>query len=221
MAPLTKDIPKPMVPLCGKPKLEYTLELLPQEIDEVIMVINYLGKQIKEHFGERFNGRKIKYVHQEEINGTGGALHSCKEHLEERFMVMMGDDLYHADDIEKMLGHELAILGKEKKDASRFGMLLIDEDGHFCGIIENKNIGRRKDCKNSNMVNTALYVLDQRFFDYPLVPITDTEYGLPQTLVSMANEHRIKVEKATHWIPLGNVEDIAVAEKQLGLFLSC
>ncbi len=218
MMPITKKIPKPMMLLKGKPKLEYTLRSLPEEIDEIIIVVNYLGEQIKDYFGNSFKGKRIMYVKQRQLNGTGGALHFCKDYLNDRFMVMMGDDLYGKNDIKQMAKHDLAILTKEVDDVSRFGRVLVDKNNYFCGIIENKNVDQNAKHNGANLVNTALYTLDKRFFDYPLVPISDTEYGLPQTLAVMVNEHEIKIERAGLWIPLGDASDIAIAEKHLSSF---
>ena len=50
MRPLTYDMPKAMLPVKGKPVLEYTISFLPEEIDEIIIVINHLGDQIKNYF---------------------------------------------------------------------------------------------------------------------------------------------------------------------------
>lgn len=213
MQPLTNTIPKPMLPLRGKPKLEYTLSWLPPQVDEVIMTINHLGNQIKDYFGGNFQGIKITYVFQDKMNGTGGAVHYCKDCLDDEFLVMMGDDLYHQDDIQKMLRHELALLAYEAEDPSQFGILLRDEKGNLTQIKE------RPHSNETHFVNTGLYKLNKKFFDYPLVPVYDgSEYGLPQTLLSMSRDYPVAVEKATDWQPLGKYEDIAQAEAALDRF---
>ena len=56
MRPLTDTMPKPMIPVLCKPLLEYTFAALPDEIDEVILVIRYRGDQIKAYFGDNFLG---------------------------------------------------------------------------------------------------------------------------------------------------------------------
>lgn len=216
MLPVTKEVPKPMILLKGKPKLHWTMEMLPKEIDEVIFVIGYLGQQIRDYFGDFFNGKKISYIHQEELNGTGGALHVCKDFLDDKFLVMMGDDLYHKDDIQDIMKHEIAILVHEIEGPSRFGSILTDEKGNFSGIIENKRLCSESD---GSLVNTALYCLDKTFFDHELVLVSDDEFGLPQTMVKMTDSREIKILKARKWVPLGNVEDIAVAERELEGFL--
>lgn len=213
MRPLTDSVPKPMVPLLGKPKLEYTLDLLPEEIDEIIFVINYLGNQIKEHFSDSYKGKKIRYVFQTELNGTGGALYACKDLLGKDFMVMNGDDLYHKDDISKMMRHDLALLALEVQDPSQYGILLTNDSGHLLGIQEKPHDNQ------TNLVNTGLYKLIDKIFDYPLVPISEKEFGLPQTLVTMVNDYPIVIERAKIWKPLGRIEDIAIAEQSLNEFM--
>ena len=54
MRPLTYHVPKPMIRLAGKNLIEHNLERLPDEIDELIFVVNYLSQQIINHFGDSF-----------------------------------------------------------------------------------------------------------------------------------------------------------------------
>jgi len=213
MRPLTYNMPKPMVPLLGKPKLEHTFEMLPGEIDEIILIVNYLGEQIEKYFGEKFGNKKIHYVFQKELNGTGGAIHSARDFLRDEFLVMMGDDLYHRKDIETLLQFPLGLVAKKVGNASQFGVVEVDDSHNFAGIVE------KPEGVNEGYVNTGLYKLNNNFFDYPLVPISQTEYGLPQTLLSMAKEHPVKVIPATMWMPLGKVEDVEEAERTLAEFM--
>lgn len=211
MRPLTYDIPKPMLPIKERPILEYTLDALPSAVDEVIFVVNYLGEHIQNHFGLKWQGRKIHYVLQEELNGTGGALHSAKHLLKDDFLVVMGDDLYHSKDLEGLARNGLAILAFEVKDPSRFGVFRTDESGNLVEIIENPETMEYK------LVNAAAYKLDKSFFDYELVPKIpgDSEFGLPQTIVSMVKDHPIKIVRARAWFPVGFPEDLPKAEKYL------
>lgn len=212
MRPLTYDIPKPMLPIKGRPVLEYTLSFLPEEIDEVIFVINYLGKHIKKHFGEEWKGRKIKYAFQKELNGTGGALHTCKNMVKEKFLVVMGDDLYYKKDLEKMLGEDLAILAQEVDDPSRFGVLKTDEKGKLIEIVEKPKM------EGTGLVSTNAFILNKKFFDYSLVSVSDTEYGLPQTLAVMAKDYPVKVMRTTHWMAVGRPEDLEKAQTEIEKF---
>lgn len=212
MKSLTDNVPKPMLRVKGKPILEYKLMALPREIDEVIFIVGYEKGQIEEYFGSDFQGKKIRYVIQDELNGTGGAIHLVKDMIEDKFLVMMGDDLYHPDDTKDILKHDRAILSSEVENPSAFGVFDIDKDNNLIDIVEKP--------KNppSNLINTGMYVLDKYFFDYELVPISETEFGLPQTLVKLAKDRPVKIIKAREWHPIGNPDELGEAEKVLDKF---
>ncbi|MDI6777909.1 MAG: sugar phosphate nucleotidyltransferase [Patescibacteria group bacterium] len=214
MRPLTHDIPKPMLKINGRPTLEYILDSLPDDIEEIIVVVNYLGEQIKKYFGDSYKGRKIIYAFHEALDGTGGAVHSAKKFLKGKFLVLNGDDLYFKTDIEKLIREDLGVLGWEVDDPSKYGVIKTNEKGELVDIIEKPKI------PDFRLINTGAIVLDKRFFDYPLVQITDTEFGLPQTLAQMAKDYPVKVLKATHWMAVGNPEDLEKAQREIKKFIS-
>src|SRR5215212_8859235 len=94
MVELTTEVPKPMLEVSGKTLLEYKFDALPEEVAEVIIIVGYLGSVIQRRFGGEYKGKKLFYVEQEELNGTAGALWHAKDILKDRFIVMMGDDIY-------------------------------------------------------------------------------------------------------------------------------
>ena len=212
MGKLTEDTPKPMLLIQGIPKLVYTLRALPNEVTEVIFVVGYLGEQIREYFGDTFEGKKIRYAEQEELNGTGGAMHLVRNLVRGKFLVIMGDDLYLKEDLEKLIDHDFAVLACEMVDSSQFGVLQVDVNGGLVGILEKPHDPDMK------LVNTGAYMLSESFFDYPLVPISETEYGLPQTLMSMRGEHETAVETTKTWFPIGNPEALDEAQKRIDEF---
>jgi len=214
MRPLTYKTPKVMLPVKGKPILEHILNFLPDEISEVILVVNYLSDQIENYFKGEFGGRKITYVRQEELNGTGGAVHACKKYLKGRFLVLNGDDLHWKPDLEKLCQEELGALAFEVEDPSKYGVLMTDSNGNLTGSIE------KPETSEYNLIATGAYVLNQKFFDYELVPIVKQEFGLPQTLAVMAKDYPVKVLKANLWMPVGNPEDLEKAQTEIEKFLT-
>lgn len=214
MKNLTDEIPKPMLLIKNKPILEYKLNALPDEIDEIIFVVGYRRGKIEEYFGDNFRGKKITYAVQEELNGTGGAVDLVRDLVGENFLVMMGDDLYHKEDVKNILKYRNAILASETDNPSQFGVFKIDKEGHLLEIVE-KPIN-----PPSNLINTGLYVLTKDFFDYDLVPISETEFGLPQTLAKMARDFPVKIVRTDKWQPIGNPEELQEAEKLLDNFLN-
>ena len=206
MGALTRETPKPMLRLLGTPMLEWKLAMLPEAIDEVIVIVGYLGEQIEAYFGNEWRGRKISYVYQKELNGTGGALTLTKDILSGPALVMMGDDLYHPEDLSDLTRETSAVLGLAVDDAEHYGLLEVDGAGHLAKITERPH-GYR-----TGIVNTGAYLLHLHFFDYPLVPISETEYGLPQTLALMGQDTPVKVLSARAWQPVGKPDDIPLGE---------
>lgn len=203
LRPHTLTTPKPMLLVAGRPILEWKISQLPPEITEVILVVGYLKEKITDHFGTEWQGKKITYIEQRDMHGTGAALHLCKDILSGKFLVLNGDDLYDEKDIARCIELELAILAKPADVPGWFGAFKIDDDGNLIDIVEGT------ESPEGALVNTGLYVLDGRFFDYDLVPIKDgKEFGLPQTLVLMAKDHPISIPSATFWFPIGFPEDL-------------
>jgi mannose-1-phosphate guanylyltransferase len=91
--PLTREIPKPMVPVGGAPYLEHQLRLLAkQSITDIVILTGYLGNQIEEHFGDGAAlGLRIRYSREAQPAGTGGALRDAHHLLADLFLLIYGD----------------------------------------------------------------------------------------------------------------------------------
>ncbi len=214
MAPLTYEIPKPMLKVNGKSLIEHKIEQLPDSIDEVVLTVGHLGQQIRDYFGDSFAGRKITYVQQDDLNGTGGAVFAARDVLGDRFMVMMGDDLYDKQDVDAMLRQDWAILVKKSTAAFRGGDISLDADGNFSKIIEGPHEA------GDHLVNAAMYTLGKEIFDYPLVRISDTEFGLPHTLLQIAEKYPVKAVEAHFWFQITSPDDLQKAEAVLNDLIS-
>lgn len=93
LRPITYQFPKPMVKINGKPFLAYQLELLKNHnITDILLLIGYLGEQIKKYFenGEKF-GLNIRYSEEKTPIGTAGALKNAEKLLEKHFLLLNGD----------------------------------------------------------------------------------------------------------------------------------
>jgi NDP-sugar pyrophosphorylase family protein len=209
MGELTKNTPKPLLKIQDRTLLEHNLTAMPDEIDEVVLVVGYLEEQIRTFIGNEFLGKKIIYVQQKDLKGTAHALSMCKGRLHGRFLVIMGDDLYYKKDLEALVKKSLAILIWEMRDDAlkdgRNGLIKTDDYGQVIDIVE------RQPAQRGVMVNTGAYVLDETFFDYPLVSagIPATEYGLPQTFLQMVKKGaKVSVVKAQWWHKVGSPNDL-------------
>lgn len=212
MQHLGDTTPKPIIHVHERPLLAYKLEALPDVIDDIVLIIGYRGHQIIDRFGSSYAGRPITYVYQTTLNGTGGALKYAEDILKEKFMVLMGDDLYLGDDLAKLSEHPLALLAYEHEDAASFGVVTMNDDGHLLSVIE------RPHTVQKGLVNTGAYMLDHRFFDHAPVSLGNGEFGLPQTLARLAEEHPVRVLRANAWFPISTPEDIERAHTALSMF---
>lgn len=157
MYPLTLTRPKPLIPVVNKPIIERNLDEIKNLVDEVIIIIGYKEIMIKEKLGNNYNGLKLSYIEQEKRLGTGHALLQAEGKVKGKFLVMNGDDLYSKDDIKNCLKYERCVLGKEVKDAYKFGVLEIKNNKVIKIIEKPKNVTK-------GIVNTGLYVMDDEIF---------------------------------------------------------
>lgn len=215
MGDLTKDTPKPLLLVEGKPVLEHIFGNLPKEIDEVILVVGYLQEKIRAFCGSEFMGKKINYVEQENLNGTYGALLQARSLLTDRFLVMNGDDICLSQDISACAASpDWAMLVQEVEDLGSTSNVVLDERGLVSAILEKEVHGSR----GGGLANTAnFFSLDTRIFTYPptLRPGSETEFGLPQTIVQAAKDIPLHPVYAHAIIRLTDPSDLAKAEEAL------
>lgn len=211
MRPLTETVPKSLLKVAGKPLLDYTFDALPREIDEVIVVIGYLGEQIKNYLGDSFGGKTVRYIVQNKLEGTAKALWEAKPFLHERFLVIMADDIYSKIDTKKCLAHEQAMLVKRSEREEPGGKVTLNKKGELTSVEEGKSF------PIGTLVGTNVFVLKPEFFNYEPVKLTDrkNEWGLPQTVALMARDFPVEIVEATRWIKITTPEDLKSAEKAL------
>lgn len=107
LRPITKELPKSLIQILGKPFLEYQLDFLNRGgIKDVVLCVGYLGDKIEKHFG---NGSKfgvnIRYSYEDKnLLGTAGALKNAEQMLEDPFFLMYGDS-YLFLDFETIITH--------------------------------------------------------------------------------------------------------------------
>ncbi len=208
---LTKNTPKPMISVGKMNLIEWKIEALPDEVSEVIIIVGYLGEQIKNHFGNKFSGKKITYIEQKELNGTGGAIFLAKDFLKDKFLVMMGDDIYSKEDISQMIKNGWSVLAKKADGETRGAKIVLNGNNTIKEIIEGAEI------KKGDWNNSGMYFLGKEIFNYPLAPKAagDKEFGLPQTLVLAAKDFPIRIVPTKRWLQITCPEDIPKVEKML------
>lgn len=212
MGELTETTPKSMLEIAGKPLLEYKLEELPDEVDEVILIVGYFGSVIHNYFGGMFGDKRILYVEQENpVGGTADALWSAKDILNGRFLVLMGDDLYDKEEIEKCLRADGWIeLVQHRDEIRQKGKVVVDKKANITDIEEGDH------GTESGFLGTNLFVLDDRIFSCEMVPKAEgsKEYGLPQTVLAASKTLGVpfRAVEGKRWFEVTAPDDLKKAE---------
>src|SRR5262245_42033783 len=98
LRPHTLHTPKPLLPVRGRPILDWILGALPVQVDRLIVVVHYLAEQVEEYLRKQHWFHDWVTVPQQQPRGTGDALRRCRPHIRsEHFLVLNGDDLFGAD----------------------------------------------------------------------------------------------------------------------------
>lgn len=213
MGNLSEETPKPMLKVLDKTLLEHKLDMLPASITEVIIVVGHLKNTITDFIGESYKGKKISYVIQEELKGTADALFLCKDLLkeDERFLVMMGDDIYSKEDMEECLKYDWSIAIRESDSIKGRAKTIFDDNGHILEIIEKYPEDEK------GFIPTGMYSLTPKIFNYEKVKIPGGEFGLPQTILSAKKDFNIKAVQSRFWLQITSPEDLKIAETFLNL----
>lgn len=213
MGDLSLETPKPMLKVLGKTLLEHKLDAMPDAIDEVVLVVGHLKEKIVDAIGNHYRRLKITYVNLDEILGTAYALSVCKDLLanENKFLVMMGDDIYCKEDMEECLACPWSILIREKDSLLGKGKVVFGSEGKITDIIE------KYPNDEAGFVCAGMYALTPEIFKYEMVQIPGGEYGLPQTILSAINDFVIHAAESRFWLQITKPEDLKVAEEHLNI----
>ncbi len=163
LRPLTYKIPKPMLPVKGKPILEHQIELLKKYgLADIVMCTGYLGEHVKNHFknGSGF-GVKITYSDEKEPLGTGGAIKNAENFIDSTFFIIYGDIMLNVNmqkliDFHKERGGKITIVLHETDHPEDSDLIAIDESGLITKIFHKPN----HEPYPSLLSKTSIYVVE-------------------------------------------------------------
>lgn len=164
LRPITCAIPKPMVPICGKPVIEYILELLARHgCTEAIIAVHYKKEVLERHFASgSFKGISLSFSEESEPLGTAGCVKKAAAEIDEDFLVISGDaicdfNLSEAFRFHRAQGADATILTKRVDDPREYG-LIIEENGVITDFSEKPSY---INCR-SDLANTGIYILSPK-----------------------------------------------------------
>jgi mannose-1-phosphate guanylyltransferase/mannose-1-phosphate guanylyltransferase/phosphomannomutase len=168
---LTAHMPKPMVPVGGRPAMEHIVNLLRYYgIKDVVANLHYLPELIMSYFGDGSgHGIRLAYSVEEKLLGTAGGVKNNQWFLDQTFLVISGDALTDIDLAAFLNFHRenkaLATIAlKEQVDVEQFGVVITDEAGRIRNFQEKP----KKEDALSSLVNTGIYIFEPEIFQ--LIP---------------------------------------------------
>lgn len=169
LAAVTKNIPKPMVPIEGKPLLEYQVENLRENgVNNIILIVGHLGDVIQDHFGDGSAfGVDINYYVEETPLGTAGALAKIKDRLEDTFFLVFGD-LFININYDRFLEYHtekqslITLFVHPNSHPYDSDIIITDDESKVTGWSYKKDV-RTEDYRN--LVNAGLYVMQKAAVD--------------------------------------------------------
>ena len=218
MRPLTANIPKPLLPVAGKPFLRHVVEALRDGgVADVSILIGWQAKRVREYFGRGDAvGVRVGYAEQAERLGTAHAIGLAKAHVDGPFLALNGDIVITANSVKGILALQRKAGGPvmavaEAANPEQFGVVEV-KDGKVVGIEE-----KPKQPK-SNLINAGVYAFDPDVFD--LIAKTPKsrrgEYEITDTLrmlIGARDVHAFTLPDA--WIDVGRPWDLLRANEIL------
>lgn len=224
MRPLTLTKPKTMLPVAGKPIIQYNIESLRDNgITDILLIVRYKEEIVRNYFGDGSDfGVNISYKTQKDFLGTANAISYGEDFIDDSIIVLNGDIILDDEIIYEIikkynyLSPDTLMLLTEVEDPSAFGVVEI-ENGNIKNIVEKP----KREEAPSNLVNAGIYIFNKDIFD----KIRETEisergeYEITDS-VSLQIEDNKKVighKTSKDWIDVGRPwELIEVNEELIG-----
>jgi mannose-1-phosphate guanylyltransferase len=224
LMPLSRDCPKPMLPILDKPVLECLIEhLASQGVDQIIINTSYLSDEIENYFssGRRW-GVQLAFSYEgyeeagqlhDEPLGSAGTIRRIQQHsgfFDDTFIVLCGDALLDLDLRVLVAAHHqsnalatLALSRVDPEKVAQYGVAVLDDLGRIMSFQEKPKPAEAL----SNLVNTGVYVFEPEIIKY--IP-EHTPYDLgSEVFPALAHDGQAiyGVEMDFNWIDIGRVAD--------------
>lgn len=221
LRPLTENRPKAMVEVDGQPILTDCFDqLIALGADELLVVVGYKKETIISHYGDAYDGVPITYCHQREPLGLAHALLTVEEHIDEEFMLLLGDNVFRANlgDVvtrQREDRADAAFLVEQvpAEEASRYGVCNTNDYGEIIEVIE------KPADPPTNLVLTGFYTLSPAIFHacHLVQPSDRGEYELSDAVDLLIHSGRtIDAIRMDGWrVDVGYPEDRDEAECRL------
>jgi len=201
LRPHTNAVPKPLLPVQGKPILDWIIGAMPP-VERLVVVVNYLAEQIEDYLSSQKHIQNWTTVRQPSPRGTGDALMSCKGTITaDRVMVLNGDDLIGRADLAALAAVPMGILTHPVDAPESYGIVFPNPDGSLREIVE-----KPKGLSAPQLANIGGYVFPKDVFDLTLPLSPRNEYEITDAVSQLAARGSFRVVQASYWLPIGTIE---------------
>lgn len=221
LRPLTENKPKGLVEVDGAPILTHCFERLAElSVDEFVVVVGYRKEDIINHYGDEFGEIPITYTHQREQKGLAHALLTTESHIDDDFILMLGDNVFHAnlqDAVSRQQRDraDAVFLTEEVpyEEANRYGVCVTNGDREITEVVE------KPEDPPSNIVMTGFYTFSPAIFHacHLVQPSDRGEYEISDAIDLLIQSGRtIDALQMEGWrVDIGYPEDRDKAERRL------
>ena len=217
LRPLTYGIPKPLLPVAGKPVIDYVLDniLKCKEIDEVIIAVSYMADVVANYISKTRDEVKVRVMNVPGLE-TGGDLKVVAEQLQikDALLVAYGDNITDIDVSKLVKSHDktkglvtLSLFEVPTKDISKFGIAKFDGE-YVTDLIEKP----KPEEAPSNLANVAYYIIEPEAIEQIPFKKIKVEHCLFPLLAKQMKLRGVKFAP-TMWIDIGTISSYMKANK--------
>ena len=221
LRPLTCDSPKPMAPLCGRPVLEYILDLLEKHgICDAAVTLRYIPSAITAHFGEGYGGMRLCFSEEDKPLGTAGSVRLAADtqwgDSDDDVLVISGDALTDIDLTEACAFHRshqaaVTLVVTRVEDPREYGLVECGRDGRITGFVEKPGWGQA----TTDLANTGIYILSPEALQ--AIP-PDKNYDFAKDLFPQLLRDGMPLyayETADYWCDIGDLDTYLSCQRDI------
>ena len=213
LRPFTDDKPKCLMPLAGRPLIDWTLRWLQSSgVTECMINLHYLPEMVRDFVGDGNQyGLGTHYSYEPELLGTAGAVKKVTDFFDEPFYVIYSDnfsqwDIRKLKDVHEKLNAVATVAVHWREDVTQSGMVVLDKENNIVRLVEKP----KPEEVTSHYVSAGFFYLDPNVLDYiPEDKFCDFGYHVfPEMLKVGERIYAIKMEK-----PIIGIDTIETYEK--------
>ncbi len=164
LRPLTHTVPKPVMPLAGRPFLSFMLDWLREHgVDDVLLSCGFLAHAVEDVLGDEHEGMRLRYVHEDSPLGTAGPVRLAADEglLDDRVFILNGDVLTDIDLTAQLAFHE------ERGARATLGLIAVEDTSSY-GVVPTAPDGAVEEFREkqpgpapTNRINAGAYVIER------------------------------------------------------------